>query len=244
MSDAIVKANEGPQILAMMSQAITALGGANAKDGADAMRVLFDLQREQADRQARREFFEALNTFHRDVPKIPKDHTADQVSKRTGNSRSIPYAPLSTIERIVRPLLIPLGFSWRWDTQQVDGKTMCVTCYLMHVGGHVESASLTLTGDASAPMSETQLAGSTRTYGMRYSLEQVLGLVTTTDTDGADQGGADPIDEDQLATIEHWIAQAGADRAKFLTWIGSRSTSAIPQRDYARAVAALKSRAK
>ena len=246
MNDALVKTDEGPQVLAMMSQAIAALGGANAKDGAEAMRVLFDLQREQADRHARREFFVALNEFHRSCPPIPRDHSTGGVEGGGGNKWSVKYAPLSTIERIVRPILIPLGFSWRWDTVDLQAdKKVEATCYLMHVGGHEEKATQTVPVAGGGSMNAIQQYGAAAKYGMRYSMEKVLGLVTTDDDDrdGFEPGDIEPLDEDQLATVEHWLTKSGGDRAKFLKHIGASSTDAIQKRDFNRAVNALKDRA-
>ena len=241
MSNEITKV-DAPSPMAIISQLVSQLGGDGAVGAVAALETMVKLQREESDRQARRDFFTALNAFQRKCPAIPKDHEHQRTQSGRGAERVVKYAPLSTIERHVRPLLIENGFSWRWDTSPPENGTIRTTCYLMHVGGHAESASSTVAIDKNAPMGDAQRYGSTIAYGERYALVAVLGLVTV-DDDDAQHLAADalhPIAEDQVAEIEHLLKSSGRERGKFLAWIGVQRVEDITQQQYASATAALR----
>jgi hypothetical protein len=241
---AIVREAEANPFFGLIRDTLQHLGGGGAKEAAESVRVLVELKREEDAITARRDFFASLAEFRSKCPPIPKDHTTGGASER-GGKWQIRYAPLDTIERVIKPIAIPLGFSWRWDTKMVSERMMEVTCFLMHRGGHVESATMPVAVDSGGSMNATQKLGSTRTYGERYSLEQVFGLCTTDDTDALDHDPQtlEALEEDQIATLEHWISTTGSDRGKFLDFMRARSVPEIRQCDFDKALNALKRKA-
>lgn len=243
MSDALAKAAPDSP-MALIGQAIQHLGGEGAKDAAEAIKVMAELKERMEDREARRAFFAALNEFQSRCPVIPKDKESVQVSKDGGNKRVIPYADLDTIIGIVRPILVPLGFSWRWgEVASPTPNTVIVRFYLMHRDGHQEHSDITMPTRINAPMNDAQMSGAVSTYGERYSMCKGLGLVTSKDTDGVEPADLEPLDEDQLADVELLLAKIPGDREAFLKWMGSKSTAAIAKRDYQKAIKALKAKA-
>lgn len=178
---------------------------------------LVALQERVADRNARMSFVRAMADFQAEVGPILKTHV---IPDNYGNERSR-FAPLNVIADAIREPLAKHGLSYSWDSQD-DGEFTEVRCTVRHVDGHTESASFKCrTKDAAAPkMSGVQISGSARTYGMRYSLVQALGLTTAEqDNDGNVQGPTERITKGQLADLESLIEEVGANRKKFLEWL-------------------------
>lgn len=227
-------------IAQLLGRAIDQLGGEGAAAVVEAIKGLVQLRREEEDRRAKRDFFRDLAAFRKVCPTIHKSKTADMTT-RSGGKRVQTYADLAGIEAVVRSHLYPLGFSWRWDSEpEPEGRRVKVTCVLMHAGGHEERATVVVPVDAAAPMNDTQKHGSTFTYGQRYSLIQVLGLSTADeDTDGIDPAKLVSIDAKQAGEIDLLIQNVGADKARFLNWLGAKTVEEIPLADYDRAVAML-----
>lgn len=155
--------------------------------GADVDRLgkLMDLQERWQAGQARMAYFDALSRFQSACPAIPK---SKQVKNRDGSKRYA-YAPLDTIIKTLREPLQKHGFSYRWQTDHAED-SLRVTCYLMHAAGHEESAVVTIPGITGHGTNAAQDEGSAITYGRRYSLINVLGIVVDEDDDGAASGPA------------------------------------------------------
>jgi hypothetical protein len=95
------------------------------------------------------------------------------------------------------------GFSHRWDTEQLDGGKIAVTCILTHKLGHSESTVLSSTKDDSGKKNNIQQMASAITYLQRYTLLAATGLATH------DQG-----DDDGQGAEEHAIDKLIADAAR------------------------------
>jgi hypothetical protein len=206
------------------------------------IKELAELAWKQEDRKAAQEFNDALMQFQDDCPTIPKSATAN-IASHSGSGYSYKWAPLETIDAIVRPVLRRLGFSYSWDTA-VDGGMLTATCTLRHVNGHKESSSFACPTESNNPgMSKQQKHAGTDTFARRYSLTAVLGLTTTDeDTDGADPT---PITEKQVADIDCLIADIGGlDHAgevlkRTLAFMKVDRLEDIRASEYGRAIAAL-----
>jgi hypothetical protein len=115
---------------------------------------------------------------------------------------------------------------------------------LRHIDGHSERASFPVPVDTAAAMSDAQKNGAALTYGRRQSLIAVLGL-TTADEDLDGVQGQRPerevvrLTEAQVADLDALIDDVGANRAKFLRWLGVERLSDIAQTEYDRAIRAL-----
>ena len=75
-------------------------------------------------------------------------------------------------------------------------------------------------------------AASSWTYAERYLLTKVCGVQLTDDDDGNAGGGVGPgaerITTDQLTDLEALIGEVGADRGRFMFWLGVKDLSDLP----------------
>lgn len=156
------------------------------------------------------------------------------------------YADIEDIDRIARPIASANGLIWTWNTT-VDATHMHVTCKVLHVDGHTETATVSFPYESKAGASAQQKYSITQTYGMRYSLIAALGITTAdADTDGNVPGQAsETITDEQVADLTSLAEEVKANLPKFLAYMGVGALSDIPTADYSRAVSALeKKRAK
>jgi len=167
--------------------------------GVDGIERLVALAEREADRNAAREFMDAMAAFQAECPPIRKTSEAEIVTK-SGARFAYSYAELDEIARTIRPLLHKHGLMYAWDSALEQGG-MRVTCSVAHVGGHRVSASFTAPLDPEARMSAPQRSAASLTYGRRQSLIQALGLTTTDpDTDAAREN--EKITPDEVLVIE------------------------------------------
>jgi len=204
---------------------------------------LVALQERVTDRDARMAYVSALSAFRAECPPIKKTRENTQFqTTRGGVKKPVKYAPLEEIDRVARPVAEAHGLIWTWDTR-VEGDLMHVTCKVLHVDGHSESATVSLPFDSKAGASPQQKYAIAQTYGMRYSLIAALGITTADeDTDGG--GTGELVDEEDLANLEALISEVGADEVKFCEWLGVAHLPAITKRDLPRAVQALEKKRK
>jgi hypothetical protein len=200
----------------------------------ETMEKLTALYVQAADRRAREEFAQALADFQAECPPIAKGSLA-----QIGSKFSFRYAELDQIAETIRPFLHKRGLSYTWDSETTD-KAVRVKCILRHANGHSIDASFQAPIDARESMSGPQRVASTLTYARRQALVQVLGITTADPDDDARPAGT--ITDDQAATIQSLIDEVGADREKFLRFLGASAVSEIRAYDYNRAVKALESK--
>jgi hypothetical protein len=132
------------------------------------------------DEAARQQLYTALAAFQAACPAIPKGRTATIPGKNDKPGYSYHYAALEDIAGAIRQPLADNGLAW-WQDVASDGQWVSVTTTVAHVGG----ASFTTKPFALSAGSTPQAAGSSASYGRRYSLSGALGIVTEEDDDGA-----------------------------------------------------------
>jgi len=180
----------------------------------DKLEKLMALQERWEANEARKAFTQALSDFKAEAITISKDK---QVSFPTSKGKTeYKHATLGNVCNIIGEALSRHGLSYRWSTEQIEGKIK-VTCVLMHVLGHSESVSLQAGGDDSGGKNSIQAIGSTVSYLQRYTLLAITGTATQEqDDDGSKFSIGDVMDEgklcDCLAGIE--AATSKADVAK------------------------------
>lgn len=200
---------------------------------------LVALQERVTERNARAAYFRALSDFQDRCPPIQKKREA-KIQTRKGGNYAYTYAPLEEIARVIRPLLREVGLSYSFDVAHSEAGVLDIACILRHVDGHEERSTFPVPIETTAAMSGAQKNGAALTYGRRQSLVAVLGLVTAdADADAAEVDTGERITESDAADIDALIEEAGADRAKFLTWLGVESLADVPAKDAGRAVKAL-----
>lgn len=212
------------------------------KDGAiEVIERLRDMRNDELAREAEREFQAAFGEFKRRCPPIPRDKVGASFVDKAGVRHVTKYAPLDTIQPIVDPLLFELGFHYRWSNKATSDSVM-TTCVLKHAGGHEETSSMTLPVSGPPKSSTTQAHSGTRTFAKRITLEDVLGLATVDDLDGADGDAGDAIDESQLAEIRSLILRKQTTEAKLLEFAGVDAWENLPLERFDMVVKLLKSK--
>lgn len=171
--------------------------------------------------------------------------TIKPISRNAKGHNNKKYADFSAIAREVDPILGPLGLSYRFRSEQNEGR-ISVTCRLGHKGGHFEETTLFGPADKSGSKNDIQAIGSTLTYLQRYSLVLMLGLAASNDDDGRRsevvEGDVDPlatINEEQQAEIRQLLDATGSNVGKFLEFARAETISDILVKDYHRLKAIL-----
>lgn len=149
---------------------------------------LMDLQERWEKGEARKAFVEAMNQFKADPPTIRKNKHV-KYENRDKSVTEYDHATLDNICEVIGAALSKVGISFRWQTQQLEGGWISVTCVLTHERGHSEQTTLQGPPDQSGGKNAIQAIGSTTEYLRRYTLLAITGLaVAGMDDDG--QGGA------------------------------------------------------
>lgn len=100
------------------------------------------------------------------------------------------YAPLEDIVEGVRPVLARHGFSASFRTEWPDKATVKVIGILTHAAGHARQSEFMSVADTTGSKNAIQALGSAVTYGKRYTLKDLLCIVTREEDD--DGKKADP----------------------------------------------------
>jgi hypothetical protein len=211
----------------------------------EALERLIALKERLDGKAAAEAFFAAKADFQRVCPRIHKSSKVDFASS-TGGRVQYAFAALDSIADTINPLLHERGLSYAWDTS-IEGATATVRCTLRHTGGHSETSQfLSPTTSKTPGMSDQQRYGAAVKYAMRWSLIQVLGLVTTDDDNDAAEVDPTPVSADQLVQIEELLeAKRETVRTpekllpKFLKFMGVEKLAEIRATDYDKAVQAL-----
>ncbi|MES2524012.1 MAG: ERF family protein [Gemmatimonadota bacterium] len=201
------------------------------------LKELVALHEHMSQRQAQQDFAAAMAAFQAECPSIKKSSTA-KFTTRGGGEMSYTFAALDEIADTVNPILAKHGLSYNWDSTVTASSLTCV-CTVRHCNGFSTSSSITLPTDSASAMSSQQKIGSALTFARRLSLTSALGLTTTDDdTDGRDVNVVNVTDE-QAETLTALLEDVGADRARFLTYLGVSAFSELAASRYNDAVAAL-----
>lgn len=143
------------------------------------MRELLDMKERIDAEHAKKQFIQSLHNFQAECPQITR--SGGIIVNNVLRSR---YSPYEDTMKIVRPYMQKWGFSESFDTQVNEAGQICaVTCTLSHVGGHSVQSTFPVTPDSSGSKNSIQAIGSALSYGKRYSLGAVLGLVFTNEDD-------------------------------------------------------------
>ncbi len=209
-----------PAIPADLSPSALIYAGIQAGLTAETMEKLMALQERVEARSAAKSFAKAFAAFQAECPLIRKTSDA-KITTKAGGTYEYTYAELDEIATTVAPYLNKHGFSYTWDRKVSEKGMLTSTCTLYHIDGHSVSSSFELPTESNSAMSAQQKYGAASTFADRKSLSAVLGLVTTDrDFDGAAQIDPTPITETQLFELDDMIDDTGADRARFLKYIG------------------------
>jgi hypothetical protein len=147
----------------------------------DRMERLMALQERWEANEARKAFNLALSRFKAEAITIDKDGDVNYKNSK-GDITSYRHATLGNICKVLSPALSAHGLSFRWETQQIEGRIV-VTCILAHEMGHSASVSLDGGADTSGGKNNIQAVGSTVSYLQRYTLLSITGTATSEQDD-------------------------------------------------------------
>lgn len=161
----------------------------------DELGKLMDLQERYEKTEARKAFVSALNAFKMNPPKIRKDKTVDFTSQK--GRTHYKHASLDNVSDLIGEALAKVGISHRWETEQLEGGMIRVTCVLTHALGHAERVSLQAGRDDSGNKNNIQAVGSTVSYLQRYTLLTATGMAVSDADDDGRQGKGLEFPEDE-----------------------------------------------
>lgn len=136
------------------------------------------------------------------------------------NSR---YADLWRIWQAAKPVLVNNKLSVVQGFEPSDGETVTIVTTLVHVSGQWMRSSLTLKPTKPDP----QGIGSAITYGRRYGLSSILGIVADEDDDGNGASkpkakpDAAPIGKPVLSLPAAWDGWSAEEKGTFMASKGS-----------------------
>lgn len=165
------------------------------------IKALMDLAERHEANEARKAFVAALTEFKNNPPEIFKTKNVSF----GGGKAAYKHATLADVSAIIGAALSKVGISHRWETEQLDGGTIKVTCVLTHALGHSERTPLQASPDASGSKNSIQAVGSTVTYLQRYTLLSATGMAVSDGTDDDGRQGkklGDEVVQRYLETIE------------------------------------------
>ena len=199
------------------------------------------------DRKARKVFVQSFLEFRKACPVLVKSRpVVDKHGKHLYD-----YANFEDVVRAVEMVLLANGFTYRFDSEELESGKVKTTCTLEHVGGHSVQASFTcrvMTG--SSLMSNTQCDGGTVSTGKRYALLAALGIPTEGDDDGRKDQNFAPTPEKKETTkpagakspmrilFERWFSVLHPDKAmykaaptEFVEWYKTRLAITVDEID-------------
>jgi len=227
---------QSADLLRLMELAVT-----QGEGGVAALERLVALQERAQAIAAQAAHAAAVASFQEHAPSIKK------------NARGAHGATYATLDHILDTIRIPMareGLAVTFDSEETDDGRLQVSCIVHHAMGHAERASFTVSREAkSNRMNDTQRDGSALSYARRYALSLALGITTgdgSDDDGGAAMRAAEPISEEQAATIQSLIDELGerVDVPAFMKWAGVERIDELPAQKYKKAVQALQSKRK
>lgn len=156
----------------------------------------------------------ALAKFQAEMPTVAKASTATIPGNNGKQGYSYSYADLADVTEAAMPLLAAQGLSFSCCPRRSPQGDYDLVGVLLHESGESIEGCLPIQG------SRAQDIGSSITYGRRYLLGCMTGIVTDADDDGAAASNSGTrverprvISEAQLALMGQLMKKAGMDTA-------------------------------
>lgn len=160
---------------------------------------------------------------------------------RKNQSTNSTYADLEAVADAIDPIFRSHGFSSSFGTADcpLPGHYR-VTCRLSHTGGHSRDYPADVPADTlgvkgTANKTATHGFGSALSYGRRY-LKLLIADVPTTDDDGYAAGNGDPVNKEQVTTLNGLADAVGADKQKLCGYLKVPDLPHLPALRYTEAV--------
>jgi len=149
------------------------------KTGVEQLKELMQMKYDHEAREAKKVFHQKFSELQEALPVIKKLH---QVNTKT-DKKMYRYAKLPDIQKQVNPVIFSHGFSYHWSESFERDKYVRIFFTLTGYG-HSESSFIDIPIQAPNDyVNSVQQAGSSNTYGKRYSMCNLLGIVAEDDDD-------------------------------------------------------------
>lgn len=209
---------------------------ANPDVDIDKMERLLAMQERVLDRQAEREYNEAMRLVQQECEPI--------VRKSLNKHTKSKYAALEEIAKNALPIITKHGFSLSFETDDCprdDHYRFVVE--VMHDGGMTKRKRADIPIDDAGPegkknKSRTHAFGSTMSYGQRYMTVLAFNLAFT-DDDGNAAGAGDTITEEQVHELRRLMEMTKTEPGKFLEFMKADRLEDLPISQYGKADALL-----
>lgn len=188
--------------------------------------------------KARGSFTRALMKLQ---PMLPKIKERGKVRNKSGGVQST-YALWEDICDTIMPIVNGCGFTLTFRTPpSSEVGFVTVTGILAHKAGHFQESTITLPVDTSGNKNAVQAVGSSKSYGKRYTAQDLLNLTSTAsqDDDGKAAGDGPTITETEAENFIEQLEAIGGDRKKFAKYMGVETIHEIPQAQLSAAKQAL-----
>lgn len=204
----------------------------------DRLEKFLNLQIKMEERQAERDFNNAMAKFQEECPVIPETG----VVKNKDGSVRYTHGELDEMIFIVKPILTKNGLSYSFNTAPSgeEGKTDLITT-VKHKNGHSEKHIYTFNSlDDGGSMNTSQRRKSALTYAKRAGLENALGLVTTGIDDDARRAVDTPASTDQIETIKKLMETTNTAEKRLFSHLKIQSFNDLDAYQAKKAISALK----
>jgi hypothetical protein len=203
---------------------------------------LDDRAREDAAREAEREFYRALAAAQTQVPVV--------VRTRKNSHSNYTYADLADIETQAMPIIRQHGFAVAaWSGTGAPDGHQRVHLRVSHVSGHSHEIQDDFPLDGAGlkggqNKTAIQSKGSTTSYGRRYLLCGYFGIATA-DDDGSrrEASGPETISAKDAAEVSRLVEETGTKLPDLLTFAKSESVEEIPAAKAGQVLQLLRSKA-
>lgn len=158
--------------------------------------------------------------------------------------QSTPYALWEDIDAALTPILNEHGFVLTFRTGNLPDGRVTVTGVLSHEMGHSEESVMALPLDTSGSKNNVQAAGSSTSYGKRYTATALLNIRTKGEDDDGKAGG-DPgtVTEEQADRLLEMLTRDKADVGLFCKSMKIDSLLELPASRYEEAIVRINTRA-
>ncbi|MAL41423.1 ERF family protein [Thalassospira sp.] len=209
------------------------------------LNALMDFQDRMDAKEAKKAFLAAMSEFKKNCPEIYKNKRVYYEGKNGGKATEYRHETLDHIVKTVAPAMAAQGLSHTWETEQLEGGMVKVTCIITHEAGHSTGTSLQSGRDDSGGKNNIQALGSAVKYLQRYTFLSATGLAAQElDDDGHATSDTDPgvsVAHHQmlLDKIKEVKEAVGFDEPAFLNAFKVGSTEEMTEFQFERAIALL-----
>lgn len=166
------------------------------------LETIMRVANEQQDRAREIEFYQAKNRAVRQMPAIRKDGRIVIADKQAPNDRSKDrvqghFEKWADVQAAVTPILDANNLTLTHKVDHADGQTIVIAVLTHDNGFREESGPMRLPLDTSGGKNNVQGAGSSQTYGMRYTTRAICGLKLI-GGQGDDDGNLIPLPDEPL----------------------------------------------